>query len=111
MAPRDRSTAARIVQILQHVEAEHRVEARLHAGEILGDFRIDALHYHVGRAQKAIVQRVQVERVLFGRHVEHAPRHQPAGEIADARADFEHRIAQVRTHACAPANSNIAACR
>ena len=39
---------------------------------------------------------MQVQRIFFRGHVKQPPRHQPAGEVADAGADFEHRVAQVR---------------
>src|ERR1039457_7700229 len=57
---------------------------------------IDALHGHVGRAQETVAQRMEVQRVFLGGHVEGAARHQAAGQIADAGVDFQHFVAHVR---------------
>ena len=83
------------VQILQQVETEHGVEAVFEAGEILRDFRIDALDHHVGCAQEAIAQGVQVEGIFFGGDVQDAAGHEAPGNIADAGADFEDGIADM----------------
>src|ERR1019366_8801867 len=83
------------VEILEHVETEHGVETVFKAGEILRDFRIDAVNYHVGRAQEAIAQSVQVKRIFFSRDVEDAAGHEAPGDVADAGADFEYGVADV----------------
>jgi len=46
--------AAGVVEILEHIQAKHRIEAAFQAGQVRRDFGVDALDGHVGRAQKAV---------------------------------------------------------
>ena len=96
----------------EHVHAQRAIELfRVHARVIGGIFRIELAYGYAGRPQEAVAQRVQIQRIFFAGDVAQLARHQPAGEIAESGADFEHRIAQMRAAARASASSDIAACR
>ena len=82
--------------MLQHVEAKHRVETILQARQIARNLRIDALHGDIRRSQEAVPQGMQVQGIFLGSDVECAARHQPAGQIADARADLKYFVTHVR---------------
>jgi hypothetical protein len=84
-----------VFQMLEHVETEHGIEAVFQAVEIAGDFGIEALDGDVGRSQEPVAERVKMQRVLLGGHIEHAASHQATREVADAGADFEHLVAHV----------------
>ena len=53
-------------------------------------------HRHVGRAQKAVAQRVEMKRIFLRGHVEHPSRHEPSGDVPDSRAHLQDFVANVR---------------
>ena len=82
----------RIADVLEHVEADDRVERLAQIGEALGVLEIDARDVEVRLAAGVVVQVVQVVVVDVASHVAVA-RNQKAGDVADAGADLEHPAA------------------
>src|SRR5207249_9560137 len=56
---------ARVLDVFEHVQAEHGIEPPVAAVKIRRVFRIDAPHSDVGRAQKSIPQSMQMQRILL----------------------------------------------
>ena len=81
-----------IVYMLDHVEADHRVEAALGARKGLATGHVGERDVEVGAVGGQPLQRLQVERVDVRGDVLVA-RDQPAGQVAGARADLEDALA------------------
>src|SRR5438132_4259438 len=86
----------RIGDIFEYVNAQHSVERFLQVLEIGGAFGIQLAHTDVRRAQEAIAERVQVERVFLARHVKQPAAHETRRDIANAGAGLEYRVSDKR---------------
>src|SRR5215210_676449 len=83
-----------IADVLQHVQADHRVELPVPGLEGPRVLEVDAGHLEVGLAEGEVLQIVDVVRVDVAREIEVA-RQQPGGDVADAGADLQHPGADV----------------
>src|SRR5580704_11074256 len=83
-----------MVEILEHIDAEHSIERFAETFKITGVRGIEFPDLDVRGAQKAIAEGVQVERILFPRDIVQAASHQTPADVSDSSAQFEDRIAE-----------------
>ena len=84
--------------MLQHVEADDRVESPFEPSEIFRRCQVAARYRHIGTVLKPHSQAAEVLIVDVAGYIFPPPRRQMLAQVADAGPDLEHARSHPRPH-------------